>query len=134
MKTSEILRAKGTQVHSIDPQSTLADVAQTLVQHNCGSLLVLDSDQLVGIITERDILRACAGDERPLAQIRVSEKMSTNLITGGPNDEVDALVADYLPLQRVVTGAVGYAQNFSSIAKINRLTLEASQGVQVDDL
>ena len=44
------------------------------------------------------------------------------------------LVADYVPLQRVVSHGVGYAQNFTSIAKINRLNLKASKGVQVDDI
>ena len=47
------------------------------------------------------------------------------------------LVADYVPLHRVVTGGVGYveyAQNITSIAKVNRLTLNASEGVQVDDI
>jgi len=43
----------------------------------------------------------------------------------------DQIIADYVPLQRVVTGGVGYAQNFSSIAKINRLTFKASKGVMV---
>ncbi len=46
----------------------------------------------------------------------------------------DELVADYVPLQRVSTGGIGYAPNYSTIAKINRLTVEASAGVQVDDI
>lgn len=44
------------------------------------------------------------------------------------------LIADYVPLQRVSTGGVGYARNFTSIAKINRLTIQAGQGLEVDDL
>ena len=43
-------------------------------------------------------------------------------------------VADYVPLQRVVTGGVGYAQHFSSIARINCMVLEAGKGVQLDDI
>ncbi len=44
------------------------------------------------------------------------------------------LIADYVPLQRVVMGGVGYAQNFTSIAKINRLTVEAGSEVTIDDI
>lgn len=44
------------------------------------------------------------------------------------------LVADYVPLQRVVTGGVGYARNFTSISKINRLTIKSGAGVQIDDI
>ncbi len=46
----------------------------------------------------------------------------------------DDLVADYVPFQRVNTGGVGYAQNFTSIAKINRFTMKAGQGVHLDDI
>ncbi len=44
------------------------------------------------------------------------------------------LVADYVPLQRVVTGGVGYAQNFTSIAGINRMTLRSGPDVKIDDI
>ncbi len=46
----------------------------------------------------------------------------------------DELVADYVPLQRMVTEGIGYAQNFASLAKINRLAVNASPGVQIDNL
>jgi hypothetical protein len=46
----------------------------------------------------------------------------------------DELVADYVPLQRVVTGGVGYAQNFTSIARINRMTIKSGPDVKVDDI
>ncbi len=44
------------------------------------------------------------------------------------------LVADYVPLQRVVTGGVGYAQNFTSIASINRMTVRSGRDVMMDDI
>ncbi len=57
----EILQAKGHVVHSIDSNASLDDVVRKLVRHNCGSLVVYDAQgQMVGIITERDILQACA--------------------------------------------------------------------------
>ena len=56
MKLNEILHAKGTDVYRIDPEASLADVVQKLVECGCGSLLVCDGDRIVGIITERDIL------------------------------------------------------------------------------
>ncbi len=88
MKTYEILRAKGSNVRCIRPTATLEDVVGELVEHNIGALLVMDNDEMHGIITERDILRTCAEDVRPLAQISVSERMTRNLVTGSPDDEV----------------------------------------------
>lgn len=92
MKVESILQHKGQSVITIHPQATLADVVQRLVEHNCGSLLVLDGERLVGIITERDILRACADDDRLLHEIAVFERMSTRLITGAPDDEINDIM------------------------------------------
>lgn len=92
MQVAEILQVKGHQVHSIEPHATLADVVQTLVQRNCGSLLVLENGLLVGIITERDILRACAADQRPLNAIPVRERMTKELITGSLHDELESIM------------------------------------------
>lgn len=96
MKLQEILRRKGSKVHSIGPDATLDDVVQKLVENNCGSLVVCHPaadgtglGTLVGIITERDILRACAGRRGPLHQINVTDAMSHNLVTGSPDDSVD---------------------------------------------
>jgi CBS domain-containing protein len=92
MNVLEILHTKGTHVHSISPDAMLADVVRELVSKNCGSLLVMRNDQLVGIITERDILRACAADPRPLGQIPVREKMTPRPITGSPADDVTSIM------------------------------------------
>ena len=88
MKTYEILQSKGTDVHSISPKASINDVVTKLVAHNCGSLLVMENGLLVGIITERDILRCCASDDRALKDIPVSDKMTRRLVTASPADSV----------------------------------------------
>ena len=62
MNLNVILREKGNAVFTTSPDNTLAEVVASLVEHNCGSLVVCDEGQVVGIITERDILRATAKD------------------------------------------------------------------------
>jgi CBS domain-containing protein len=94
MKLQEILMVKGTLVYSISPEATLQEVVRTLVEHRIGSLVVCGTDAagreaLVGIITERDILYCCVAGSRPLGQVKVGEAMSTTLITGTPEDEVE---------------------------------------------
>lgn len=93
MTLRDILADKGSQVHTISPAATLDDVVQKLVQNNCGSLLVCEPNggrepRVVGIITERDILRSCAA-RKTLDQVRVLEVMSPKLITGSPADTVE---------------------------------------------
>jgi CBS domain-containing protein len=93
----DILGIKGHAVFGIDSQATLAEAARTLVEHKVGSLLVFrpgerEERDLVGIITERDILYSCAADNLPLATTRVAEIMTTKLITGLPNDPVESVM------------------------------------------
>ena len=91
MLLEEILHSKGSRVLSIDPQATLADVVQKLVKNNCGSLVVCEQEdctRMVGIITERDILRACADRKASLEQLRVRDVMSADLVTCTPHDSV----------------------------------------------
>lgn len=95
MTLQEILRNKGTGVFTISPDATLDDVVQKLIQHNCGSLVVcrqLEDGRrgpMVGIITERDILRACASRQGPLDQLRVADTMTRDVITGSPSDSIE---------------------------------------------
>jgi CBS domain-containing protein len=92
MKACEILQSKGTAVHSIGSDQSLEQVIQVLVQHNCGSLLVIDNGHLKGIITERDILRVCESETRSLSEITTKEKMSSRLVTAAPHDDVNDLM------------------------------------------
>lgn len=92
MKLSDILRTKGHSVLTIGPRATLAEVVSTMVEHNCGSLVVCDGDALVGIITERDILRVCASDTRSLREIVVEERMTRDVITGLASDPISSVM------------------------------------------
>jgi CBS domain-containing protein len=99
MVLREILHAKGGKVYTIDPEATLDEVVRRLVEHNIGSLVVCghrvdtaEAADLLGIITERDILRACASERGSLAGTLVREAMSTRLITGTPDSPVEEIM------------------------------------------
>lgn len=98
MTLRDILHAKGHVVHTIGSDATLDNVVQTLVKHNCGSLVVCDpppaaerrnKPRMVGIITERDILRACAAKGGNLSGTRVADTMTREVATGSPDDSVE---------------------------------------------
>jgi CBS domain-containing protein len=92
MLLREILDSKGRQVYSIAPDESLQDVVTKLVRWNCGSLVVAPSgqpEQLVGIITERDILHACAAGKTPLADHRVAECMTGSPLAASPYQTVE---------------------------------------------
>ena len=88
MKLYEILDNKGSSVFCIHPQATLAEMAECLVAHNCGSLVVKEADRMVGIITERDILKAVVSTKKDLSELLVSEHMTRDVTTGNASDSV----------------------------------------------
>ncbi|MDX1964415.1 MAG: CBS domain-containing protein [Pirellulales bacterium] len=92
MQLRHILANKGHAVHSIRANASLDDVVKQLVQHNIGSLVVVDPawpSRMQGIITERDILRALAHMHTPLHLLEVADCMTRDVIAGGLNDTVE---------------------------------------------
>jgi len=90
MTLCEILRAKGTEVFVTLPGVTLRNVTEVLVEHNCGSLVVVEYDgsrKMIGIITERDLMRACAKG-LSLDETVVEEVMTRDIITGHGSDSI----------------------------------------------
>lgn len=92
MIVREILAFKGGETFSITPEKPVTEAIQQMVERNIGSLIVLDSaGKMVGIITERDILRAVHKYACDLNKYKVTDLMTTRLIVGGPDDSVDHL-------------------------------------------
>jgi CBS domain-containing protein len=94
MTLHDILRNKGTNVCTINAQATLTEVAQSLARHNIGSLVVCepagsDGERLLGIVTERDLMRAWAKNPTSLERLKVADVMVRDLITVLPTDSVE---------------------------------------------
>jgi CBS domain-containing protein len=90
MLLNHVLDKKSKEVHTISSNASLDDVVAELVRFNIGSLLVRDSHggPILGIITERDILRAVAAHRAPLEQLRVDACMTRKLITAQAQDDI----------------------------------------------
>jgi CBS domain-containing protein len=88
MNLREIVRSKGSNVHTIAPTDMLSDAVRLMVENRCGSLVVAIGDQMVGIISERDILRTLAEVDAPLNSTPVAARMTSRVITGDPEDDL----------------------------------------------
>jgi CBS domain-containing protein len=90
MLLKDVLEKKSKDVHTVSSNASADEVVAELVRFNIGSLLVRDSPggPILGIITERDILRALAAHRAPLEQLRVGTCMSRELIIAGPDDDI----------------------------------------------
>jgi CBS domain-containing protein len=97
MLLQDILAVKGSVVHFLGPEARLDEVARTLVEHKIGALLICrprasGEPEILGIITERDILYHCAQGDLPLSAVSVAKVMTTALITAQPTDPVEQVM------------------------------------------
>jgi CBS domain-containing protein len=97
MILEEILHAKGTKVFTISAEARLDEVAHSLVEHRIGALVVTKpgsagEEELLGIVTERDILYHCARSNQPLSTVKVADVISSPLITGLPTDTIEQVM------------------------------------------
>ena len=99
MIVKSILSAKGSDVISIEPTATLETGVAMLAKHRIGALLVFGPDRrVIGILSERDIVRVLA--ERGAAALKepLSQVMTRNVVTCSQSDSVGVL------MERMTTG------------------------------
>lgn len=90
MRVQEILMTKGTSVITISPEASVMAAAQRLAEKNIGALVVVDAHQsLIGIISERDIVREAGKQGVEVFSKPVSAIMTRNLIVATPQDEIE---------------------------------------------
>ena len=80
MFADEILDEKGRTLATIAPEATVTEAAATLAEHNIGALVVSeDGETVVGIISERDIVRRLARDGAAALDATVADLMKTEV-------------------------------------------------------
>ena len=112
-----LLDRKGTEVVCIGPEASVLEAARRMTERGIGGLVVVEATgQLLGIFTERDILRRVVAVGLDPARTRVADVLTTNLITCLPETSVEECatimssrrirhlpVADHTGLRGVVT-------------------------------
>jgi CBS domain-containing protein len=85
----DILAVKGTQVMSIGPEATALDAAMLMNDHKIGSLVVMSAGQLIGIISERDILQRVVVPRLDSGHTLVRDVMTMEVICCQPHTTLD---------------------------------------------
>ncbi|MFC0388852.1 CBS domain-containing protein [Muricoccus vinaceus] len=89
MTIATILRNKGSDVISVGPEEELGKVAQTMVRHRLGAVLVRGpAGEVLGIVSERDIVRALAEEDGVLAGQTAADVMTRKLFTATPDTPI----------------------------------------------
>ncbi len=81
---AHLLRTKGAEVFSIGPDATVFEALEDMANRRVGALLVLDGQDLAGIISERDYARKVILLDRLSKETRVREIMTTDVFTVSP--------------------------------------------------
>jgi CBS domain-containing protein len=90
MLVRDVLQSKGRRIFTIDSDATVGEAIAKLVQNNIGSLPVVDQDgHLVGIFSERDVLRLIHNRGEGFARLRILDVMTRDPVTCHLDEDVD---------------------------------------------
>lgn len=101
MRVADILRSKAAPLRTVHPDTPLSDCVIEMAEKDLGSLVVMDGEKLVGLLTFREVIQVLAKRQRelrcgptpPVAELAVSAVMDGNPITATPDVELQALRA-----------------------------------------
>jgi CBS domain-containing protein len=133
-RVKEILAAKGDEIWSIAPDKSVYDAIHLLAEKEIGALLVMQGDDLLGVISERDYARQIILKGKSSRETKVADIMTAKVVTAEPNQEISecmALMNDrrirHLPII-VDGGVVGVV----SIGDLIRAIIAEQQSTIVD--
>jgi CBS domain-containing protein len=92
MLVAEILKDKGEAVYSIRPDMRLAEACGELDRLRVGALIVCDADRVVGVLSERDVVRGVAQGGAGALDKPVSDYMTADVVFAEPGETVAILM------------------------------------------
>ena len=88
MRVRDVLRSKGRGVYFIESGATVGQAISRLVEHNIGSLPIVDEGRVVGIFTERDVLRGIHNCDVTFCRSKIADVMTRDPVTCENDDSV----------------------------------------------
>jgi len=90
---SKVIEKKGNDILSVSPDTAVFDAIKKMAERSAGTALVMEGDQLVGLISERDFIRKIYLKGKCKEPVAVGEIMSTELTTVSPDDQLENCMA-----------------------------------------
>ncbi len=84
----DILNIKGTTVYYVAAGATVLDATRLMNEHGIGALVVTEDERVVGMFTERDVLRRVVAEERDPATCRVGDVMTERVACCRPDTKI----------------------------------------------
>jgi CBS domain-containing protein len=92
MLVSQLLKSKGEAVFTASPHETLQGAATMLHARRVGAMVVTEGDRVVGILSERDVVRAVSEHGGAALSRPISDIMSRDVIFAEPKESLDLLL------------------------------------------
>jgi len=117
MKVADILRVKGTTLYTVQPDEPLSSATKTMAEKDIGSLVVMASGQLVGMLTFREVIQCIVKNGGEIGSALVGKAMDDQPLTCTPDTEIDDVRrmmldhhARYLPVMddKVLMGVISF--------------------------
>ncbi|MGH8160305.1 MAG: CBS domain-containing protein [Rhodanobacter sp.] len=87
-QVKHLLESKGSTIFSIAPEAPVLEAIKRMAEHRVGALLVMRDERLIGVVSERDYARKVILQGRSSSQTAVSDIMSSEPVTVGPDTDV----------------------------------------------
>ncbi|HOP60935.1 MAG TPA: CBS domain-containing protein [Candidatus Saccharicenans sp.] len=132
----QMLEEKGHQVWTISPEATVFEALKIMADKDIGALIVVEKDQVVGIISERDYARKVMLKGKSSLETPVKDIMSTEIYYVGPEVSVDECMAlmtekriRHLPVMDngKLIGVISIGDVVKSIISTQKVTIEHLQ-------
>jgi CBS domain-containing protein len=86
---SALIERKGSEVHAVTSTITIAEAVAEMNKKRVGCIVVIDEGKIVGIFTERDVLRRVVGADLNVKSVLVSEVMTKDVLSVTPQTTVE---------------------------------------------
>ena len=133
MKVSDILNAKGNHIYAVSPNATVYEALKIMGEKNIGALLVIEEEELKGIISERDYARKVVLKGKTSLETLVSEIMTERVISILPEDALEkcmSLMSEnhirHLPVVKdeEIRGVISISDVVTAIIESQKETIE----------
>ena len=93
MLVAQILKVKGDMVFTVSPDETVVAAAALLNSRRVGAMVVIERGEVVGILSERDLVRLVAEGGEDALSLPISHCMTREVVFATPQETVDSLMS-----------------------------------------
>jgi CBS domain-containing protein len=130
MAVAHILRQKGTSVVTVEPGDSVQTIVDMLARHRIGAVVVVDAHGgIAGIVSERDVVRAMAGNAAAVVSRTAKDIMTAKVRTCTPQDseaELMQLMTEHR-IRHLPVVANGRVAGMISIGDVVKLRIESME-------